>query len=74
MNIDFVQVQNDLARSEVVNQPLDLSQSPYPTRSWPGAVNGRFGPIQTNPQLSQEPTNCGDANANAASFSEHQNE
>jgi hypothetical protein len=74
MNVDFVEVHNDLARGEVVNQPLNGSQSPYATRSWPGAADGRFGPIQPNPQLSQEPTHCGDADANAGSFTEHQNE
>ena len=33
VNVDFVEVHNDLARREVVNQPLNGSQSPYATRS-----------------------------------------
>ena len=74
VNVDFVEIESDLARSEVVDQPLNRSQSPRPTPFWPGAVDGRFGPIQPNPQLSQEPTHRGDADANASSFTEYQNE
>src|SRR5262249_46136873 len=47
---------------------------PRPTGSRPGAVDSWFGPIQPNPQLSQEPTHSGDADANSCSLSEHQNE
>src|SRR5262249_33534949 len=74
VNVDFVEVQNDLARREVINQPLNRSQSPRPTGSRPGAVDSWFGPIHPNPQLSQEPTHSGDADANSCSLSEHQNE
>ena len=30
VNVDFVKVQSDLARSEVVDQPLNHSQAPVP--------------------------------------------
>jgi hypothetical protein len=74
VNVNFVEVQNDLTRSEVVNQPLNRPQSPRPTRSPPGAVDGRLGPIQPNSRLSEEPAHRGDANANPCSFGEHQNQ
>jgi hypothetical protein len=48
-DVDFVEVQSNLARSEVVDQPLNCSQSPSPTRLWPRAVDDRLGPIQPDP-------------------------
>jgi hypothetical protein len=73
VNADFIEVQHKVAPRNLVNQPLNPSHSPRPTRPWPGAVDGRFGPIQPKPQLSQERTDCGNANANTYSFSEYQN-
>jgi hypothetical protein len=61
VNVDFVEVQSHLARSEVVDQTLNRSQPLRPTPFWPGAVDGRFGPTQPNPQPSQESTNRGHA-------------
>jgi hypothetical protein len=61
----FVEVQSDLVRRKVVDQPSNRSQSPRPTPCWPRAVDSRFGPVKPNPQPSQEPTHCGDAHSNA---------
>ena len=74
VNVNLVDVQNDLTTREVVDQAANRSQSPLPTRFSPGAVDDWFGPIQSNPQPSQEPTHRGDAYAYADSFSEHQNQ
>src|SRR5271165_6160340 len=41
VNIDFVEVESDLTRSEVVDQPLNRSQAPRPTPFRPRTINGR---------------------------------
>jgi hypothetical protein len=74
VNVNLIDIQNDIARSEVVDEPSNRSQSTRPTRSWPGALHDRFGPSQPNPQPSQEPTHRGNADANAGSLSENENQ
>ncbi len=74
VNVNLVDVQNDLTTREVVDQAANRSQSPLPTRFSPGAVDGWFGPIQSNSQLSQKSTHRGDADADAGSLSKHENQ
>jgi hypothetical protein len=70
VNVDFVDVEGDLTRREVVNQPLNRLQTLRPAPFWPRTIDGQFGLIQSNPQPSQEPTHRGDADVNACSFGE----
>ncbi len=69
VNVDLVDVQNELTTSKIVDQAANRSQSPQPTRFSPGAIDDRFGPIQSNPQPSQQPTHRIDADANADALS-----
>ena len=74
MNVDFIDVQHDLAGGKILDQPLDFPQSTSPTPLLPRAANDRLGPPQPDSRATKEPAHGGDADRDLDPFGQDQDQ